>query len=50
MKNTKKLLDNKEISEDQNKSNENNIEELVKDFNTQIDNLVKAKSEEIMKI
>jgi len=50
MKNTKKLLDNKEISEDQNKSNENNIEELVKDFNTQIDNLVKAKSEEIMTI
>lgn len=50
MKNTKKMLDDKEISEDQNKTNENNIEELVKDFNTQVDNLVKAKSEEVMKI
>ncbi len=50
MKNTKKMLDDKEISEDQNKINENNIEELVKDFNTQIDNLVKVKSEEIMTV
>ena len=50
MKTTKKLLDNKEISEDQNKINEANIDWLVKDSNTQIDNLVKAKSEEIMKL
>ncbi len=48
MKTTKKLLDDKEISEDQNKTNESNIDWLVKDFNTQIDNLVKAKSDEIM--
>jgi ribosome recycling factor len=48
MKTTKKLLDDKEISEDQNKTNEANIDWLVKDANTQIDNLVKAKSEEIM--
>ncbi len=50
MKTTKKLLDDKEISEDQNKINENNIDNLVKDFNTQVDNLVKIKSEEIMKL
>lgn len=50
MKFTKKLLDNKEISEDEHKNNESNIEELTKEFNTKIDNLVKSKSEEIMKI
>jgi len=50
MKTTKKLLDDKEISEDQNKNNEANIDGLVKDFNTQIDNLVKLKSDEIMTV
>ncbi len=50
MKTTKKLLDDKEISEDQNKNNEANIDWLVKDFNTQIDNLVKLKSDEIMTV
>jgi len=50
MKSTKKLLDNKEISEDENKNNENNIEDMVKQFNTKIDELVKNKSDEIMKI
>jgi ribosome recycling factor len=50
MKSTKKLLENKEISENENKINENNIEELTKEFNTKIDNLVKAKSDEVMKI
>jgi ribosome recycling factor len=50
MKTTKKLLDDKEISEDQNKINESNIDWLVKNANTQIDNLVKAKSEEVMKL
>jgi ribosome recycling factor len=50
MKTTKKLLDEKEISEDQNKINEANIDWLVKDYNTQIDNLVKIKSEEIMTV
>lgn len=49
MKTTKKLLDSKEISENQNKINENNVEELTKEFNTKIDNLVKLKSDEIMK-
>jgi len=50
MKSTKKLLDNKEISENEHKTNESNIEELTKEFNTKIDNLVKAKSDEVMKI
>jgi len=50
MKSTKKLLDNKEISENEHKTNESNIEELTKDFNIKIDNLVKAKSDEVMKI
>ncbi len=50
MKNTKKLLENKEISENENKINENNIEEITKEFNTKIDNLVKTKSDEMMKI
>ncbi|MBO4516324.1 hypothetical protein J5751_02600 [bacterium] len=50
MKATKKLLEDKEISENENKVNEANIEELTKEFNTTIDNLVKAKAEEVMKI
>ena len=50
MKFTKKLLDDKEISEDQNKINESNIDELIKDFNTKIDSLVKTKSDEIMTV
>ena len=50
MKTTKKLLDDKEISEDQHKINESNIDGLVKESNTQIDNLVKLKSDEIMTI
>ena len=50
MKTTKKLLDDKEISEDQNKINESNIDTLIKDFNTQIDSLVKIKSDEIMTV
>jgi len=50
MKATKKLLENKEISENENKVNEWNIDDLVKEFNTKIDNLVKAKVEEVMKI
>ncbi len=50
MKATKKLLEDKQISENENKANEANIEDLTKDFNTKIDNLVKAKVEEVMKI
>lgn len=50
MKATKKLLEDKEISENENKVNESNIEDMIKEYNTKIDNLVKAKSEEVMKI
>jgi ribosome recycling factor len=50
MKATKKLLENKEISENENKVNEWNIDDLVKEYNTKIDNLVKAKADEVMKI
>ena len=50
MKATKKLLESKEISENENKANEWNIDELSKEFTTKIDALVKAKSEEVMKI
>lgn len=50
MKNTKSLLEAKEISEDENKSNESSIDELVKEFNTKIDSAVKTKSDEIMSV
>lgn len=50
MKATKKLLENKEISENENKINENNIEEITKEFNTKVDSLVKIKSDEVMTI
>jgi len=50
MKATKKLLEDKEISENENKANEANIEELTKEFTTKIDSLVKAKADEVMKI
>lgn len=50
MKATKKLLEDKEISENENKVNEANIDELTKEYNTKVDNLVKAKSDEVMKI
>jgi len=50
MKTTKKLLENKEISENENKINEDNVEDLTKEFNNKIDNLVNTKSEEVMKV
>jgi ribosome recycling factor len=50
MNDTKKSFTAKEISEDENKANEANVEELTKKMNTKIDELVKAKTEEVMKI
>ncbi len=50
MKATKTLFDNKEIGEDQHKGNEKDVDVLVKTMNENIDAIVKAKSEEIMKI
>ena len=50
MQETKILLKDKEISEDQNKSNETDIDNLVKDSSLKIDSLVKLKSEEVMSV
>lgn len=50
MKDTKKQFDDKLIGEDAHKSNEKEIDSLVKTMNDNIDSIVKIKSEEIMKI
>ena len=50
MNETKAELTAKTISEDQHKANEASIEDLTKKMNTKIDELVKNKSEEVMKI
>lgn len=50
MKDTKTEFDNKQIWEDQHKSNEEEIENLVKKMNSKIDEIVKIKSEEVMKV
>lgn len=50
MKETKKILDAKEIWEDEHKRNEKEIDNIVKTMNDQIDELVKNKSEEVMKV
>ena len=50
MNDTKAQFTAKSISEDQHKTNENNVEELTKKMNTKIDELVKNKSDEVMKI
>lgn len=50
MKETKTEFDNKKIWEDQHNGNEEEIESLVKKMNIKIDEIVKIKSEEIMKV
>jgi len=50
MNDTKAQFTAKAISEDQHKTNESNVEDLVKKMNIRIDELVKNKSDEIMKI
>ena len=50
MKATKTLFDNKELWEDQHKANEKEIDNIVKSMNDTIDTMVKAKSEEVMKV
>lgn len=50
MKETKRILDAKEIWEDEHKRNEKEIDSMVKSMNDQIDELVKNKSEEVMKV
>jgi len=50
MKETKDMLTNKEISEDQNTVNEESIESMVKNANSKIDTMVDTKSVEVMKV
>ncbi|MDR0282244.1 MAG: ribosome-recycling factor [Candidatus Peribacteria bacterium] len=50
MNDTKSQFTAKSISEDQHKANESQIEDLTKKMNGIIDDLVKNKSDEIMKI
>jgi len=50
MNDTKKSFTAKEISEDEHKANESNIDELTKKMNAKIDDLVKAKTEEVLKV
>ena len=50
MSDTKKSFTAKEIWEDEHKANEANIDELTKKMNAKIDDLVKAKSEEVLKV
>ena len=50
MNDTKKSFTAKEIWEDEHKANEANIDELTKKMNTKIDEMVKAKSEEVLKV
>ena len=50
MKDNKIIFDAKEISEDESKRNEKEIDTLVKTINDKIDELVKNKSDEVMTI
>jgi len=50
MKDTKKQFDDKLIGEDAHKSNEKDVDNLVKSMNDNIDSIVKIKSEDVMKV
>lgn len=50
MNDTKQQLTTKTISEDQHKANEASVEDLTKKMNTKVDELVKNKSDEVMKV
>lgn len=50
MRDLKKQLEDKEISENEKGSQESKIEEITKEYNTKIDTVSKNKSEDIMKI
>ncbi len=49
IKESKTLLQNKEISEDENKTFESNLDETTKDFNKKIEERIKLRLENIMK-
>jgi ribosome recycling factor len=50
MKESKKIFDDKEIGEDEHKRNEKEIDVVVKSMNDKIDEHIKNKSEEVMKV
>lgn len=50
MKESKRIFDAKEIGEDENKRNEKDIDVVVKSMNDKVDEHIKNKSEEVMKV
>lgn len=50
MKENKTIFDAKEIGEDEKNRNEKDVESLIKSHNEKVDELVKMKSEEVMKV
>jgi len=50
MKESKRIFDAKEIGEDEHKRNEKEIDVVVKSMNDKVDEYIKNKSEEVMKI
>jgi ribosome recycling factor len=50
MNETKLELASKSISEDQHKANESQVEDLTKKMNTKIDEIVKNKTDEVLKV
>ncbi len=50
MKDTKKQMDDKLIWEDQHKTNEKEIDSMIKNTNDNIDSIIKTKSEDVMKV
>ena len=48
LKATKNLLNDKEISEDENKNNEIDIDNLTKDMNNKIEEMIKEKSDDVL--
>lgn len=48
MNETAQLHKDKEISEDMHKTNENNIESMIKTSNSEVDALVSAKADDVM--
>ncbi|MFA5747748.1 MAG: ribosome recycling factor [Candidatus Absconditabacterales bacterium] len=50
IKDSKKLFDDKQIGEDENKRNEKDIDALTKSMNEKVDELIKNKTDEIMKV
>jgi ribosome recycling factor len=50
LKESKKIFDAKEIWEDEHKRNEKEVDSIVKSMNEKVDDHIKAKSEEVLKV